>query len=138
MIINEMKIGDKASTTKTISECDIYLFAGITGDMNPAHTDSVSAKEGVFHDRVAHGILVTGLISAVLGMKLPGPGTIYLGQEVKFVKPVYLGDTITATCTVNAIREDKNIVNFDTVCTNQKGEIVITGAATVMPPRLSA
>jgi len=135
MTIDEMKIGDKASTTKTISESDVYLFAGITGDLNPAHIDEESADRGIFHARVAHGILVTGLISAVLGMKLPGPGTIYLGQEVSFTKPVYFGDTVTATCTVSAMKPDKNIVNLDTVCTNQKGEIVIVGTATVMPPK---
>ncbi|MEA4895119.1 MAG: MaoC family dehydratase [Oscillospiraceae bacterium] len=137
MTIDEMNIGDMASTKKTISESDVYLFAGITGDLNPAHTDEISASNGIFHGRVAHGILVTGLISAVLGMKLPGPGTIYLGQEVKFTKPVYFGDTITATCTVSSIRPEKNIVNFETICTNQKGETVISGIATVMPPKKS-
>ena len=135
MNIDEIKLGDMASTTKTISESDVYLFAGITGDMNPAHTDDVTASKGLFKGRVAHGILVTGLISAVLGMKLPGPGTIYLGQEVKFTKPVYFGDTITATCTVASMRTEKNIVNLDTICVNQKGETVITGSATVMPPK---
>ena len=135
MTIEDMKIGDCASTTKTISESDVYLFAGITGDLNPAHVDNETAGKGIFHGRVAHGVLVTGLISAVLGMKLPGSGTIYLGQEVKFTKPVYFGDTITATCTVSAMRPEKNIVNLETVCTNQKGETVITGLATVMPPK---
>jgi 3-hydroxybutyryl-CoA dehydratase len=135
--IDQLKIGDKASTTKTISESDVYLFAGITGDLNPAHTDEISASSGIFHGRVAHGILVTGLISAVLAMKLPGPGTIYLGQEAKFTKPVYFGDTITATCTVLSVRSEKNIVNLETVCTNQKGETVISGTATVMPPKKS-
>jgi 3-hydroxybutyryl-CoA dehydratase len=138
MNIDEIKLGDMASTTKTISESDVYLFAGITGDMNPAHTDDVTACRGVFKGRVAHGILVTGLISAVLGMKLPGPGTIYLGQEVKFTKPVYFGDTITATCTVASMRPEKNIVNLDTLCVNQRGETVITGSATVMPPKKEA
>jgi len=136
MTIEDMKIGDCASTTKTISESDVYLFAGITGDLNPAHVDNETASKGVFHGRVAHGVLVTGLISAVLGMKLPGCGTIYLGQEVKFTKPVYFGDTITATCTVSATRPEKNIVNLETVCTNQKGETVIIGLATVMPPKI--
>jgi 3-hydroxybutyryl-CoA dehydratase len=135
MTITELKIGDSASTTKTISESDVYLFAGITGDLNPAHVDEVSACEGIFHSRIAHGILVTGLISTVLGMRLPGPGTIYLGQEVKFIKPVYLGDTITATCTISSMKPEKNIVNLETVCTNQKGETVIAGTATVMPPK---
>lgn len=135
MTITEMQIGDSATTTKTISESDVYLFAGITGDMNPAHTDEESAKNSIFHGRIAHGILVTGLISAVLGMKLPGPGTIYLGQEVKFTKPVHFGDTITATCVVVSVKPEKNIATIETICTNQRGETVITGTATVMPPR---
>ena len=88
MTIQEMKIGDSASTVKTIGESDVYLFAGITGDLNPAHTDEVSASQTPFGGRIAHGILSAGLISAVLGMRLPGPGNIYLGQELKFTKPV--------------------------------------------------
>ena len=85
--------------------------------------------------RIAHGILSAGLISAVLAMQLPGPGTIYLGQELKFTRPVRFGDTVTATCTVSEIRAEKNIVKLDTVCTNQAGEVVLQGMATVMPPQ---
>ena len=92
MLIREMKLGDSASVTKTVTETDVYLFAGITGDLNPAHTNEVSASQTQFGGRIAHGILGAGFISAVLGMKLPGPGTIYLGQELKFTKPVYIGD----------------------------------------------
>ena len=135
MTIQEMKIGDSASTAKTISEADVYLFAGITGDLNPAHTDEVSASQTPFGGRIAHGILSAGLISAVLGMRLPGPGTIYLGQELKFTKPVRFGDTVTATCTVTEILAEKNIVKLDTTCTNQNGDVVIKGMATVMPPK---
>ena len=135
MTIQEMKIGDSASTVKTIGESDVYLFAGITGDLNPAHTDEVSASQTPFGGRIAHGILSAGLISAVLGMRLPGPGTIYLGQELKFTKPVRIGDTVTATATVSEIVAEKNIVKLETVCTNQKGEVVIKGMATVMPPK---
>lgn len=135
MTIHEMKIGDQASVTKTVTETDVYLFAGITGDLNPAHIDEVSAGQSRFGGRIAHGILGAGFISAVLGMKLPGPGTIYLGQELKFTRPVYIGDTITATCTVNEIKAEKNIVKLETVCTNQSGEVVITGMATAMPPK---
>ena len=91
MLIREMKLGDSASVTKTVTETDVYLFAGITGDLNPAHTNEVSASQTQFGGRIAHGILGAGFISAVLGMKLPGPGTIYLGQELKFTKPVYIG-----------------------------------------------
>lgn len=138
MTVYQLKMGDQASVTKTISESDVYLFAGITGDLNPAHVDSVSAQKGIFKDRVAHGILTTGLISAVIGMKLPGPGTVYLGQEVRFTKPVYFGDTITAICRVTFIEPDKNLVHLETVCTNQRGESVIIGSATVMPPKVKA
>lgn len=115
MLIREMKLGDSASVTKTVTETDVYLFAGITGDLNPAHTNEVSASQTQFGGRIAHGILGAGFISAVLGMKLPGPGTIYLGQELKFTKPVYIGDTVTATCTVQELFPEKNIVKLDTV-----------------------
>lgn len=135
MTIQEIKLGDSASTSKTISEADVYLFAGITGDLNPAHTNEVAAEQTIFGSRVVHGILSAGFISAVLGMKLPGPGTIYLGQELKFTKPVYIGDTITATCTVCEIMPEKNIVRLETICTNQKNEVVIKGTATAMPPK---
>ena len=134
MTIRERKIGDQASTAKTISESDVYLFAGFTGDHNPAHVNEVYASQTRFGRRIAHGILSAGLISAVLAMKLPGPGTIYLGQELKFVRPVYFGDTITATCTVSELLPEKNIARLETVCTNQDGAVVIKGTATVMPP----
>ena len=134
MTIRELKIGDQASTAKTISESDVYLFAGITGDHNPAHVNEVYASQTRFGRRIAHGILSAGLISAVLAMKLPGPGAIYLGQELKFVRPVYFGDTITATCTVSELLPEKNIARLETVCTNQDGAAVIKGTATVMPP----
>ena len=135
MTIEAVKLGDCASVTKTVTETDVYLFAGITGDLNPAHTDEVSASQTRFGGRIAHGILGAGFISAVLGMKLPGPGTIYLGQELRFTKPVRIGDTITATCTVKELLPEKNIAKFETVCTNQRGDTVITGMATTMPPR---
>ena len=135
MTIHEMRVGDSASTAKTISESDVYLFAGITGDHNPAHVNEHAASQTPFGGRIVHGILSAGLISAVLAMKLPGPGTIYLGQELKFTKPVRFGDTVTATCTVTDLNLEKNIVKLDTTCTNQKGEVVIKGTATVMPPK---
>ena len=135
MTIQEMKIGDSASTAKTISEADVYLFAGITGDHNPAHINEEASKKTAFGGRIAHGILSAGLISAVLAMKPPGPGTISLGQELKFTKPVRFGDTVTATATVSEIVAEKNIVKLETICTNQKGEVVIKGMATVMPPK---
>lgn len=132
--MDQIKIGDSASFTKTITESDVYTYAGITGDLNPAHINEVEAGKGIFKTRVAHGMLTAGLISAVLGMQLPGPGTIYLGQELKFTKPVYFGDTITAKVEVAEIVKEK-ILKMKTICTNQKGEIVLEGMATVMPPR---
>lgn len=135
MTIQEMKIGDHASVTKTVSETDVYLFAGITGDLNPAHTNEVAASKTMFKTRIAHGMLGAGFISAVLGMCLPGPGTIYMGQELKFTKPVHIGDTVTATATVEEIILEKNRVILDTTVVNQDGEVVIKGKATVMPPK---
>ena len=135
MTIQEMKIGDHASVTKTVSETDVYLFAGITGDLNPALTNEVAASKTMFKTRIAHGMLGAGFISAVLGMYLPGPGTIYMGQELKFTKPVHIGDTVTATATVEEIILEKNRVILDTTVVNQDGEVVIKGKATVMPPK---
>ena len=135
MTIQELKVGDSASMAKTISESDVYLFAGITGDHNPAHVNEEASKQTAFGGRIVHGIISAGLISAVLAMKLPGPGTIYLGQELKFTKPVRFGDTVTATCTVSEILAEKNIIKLYTICTNQAGEVVIKGVATVMPPK---
>ena len=135
MTIQEMKIGDHASVTKTVSETDVYLFAGITGDLNPAHTNEVAASKTMFKTRIAHGMLGACFISAVLGMYLPGPGTIYMGQELKFTKPVHIGDTVTATATVEEIILEKNRVILDTTVVNQDGEVVIKGKATVMPPK---
>ncbi len=135
LTMQEIKLGDSASFTKTVTEADITLFAGYSGDFNPAHINAVEAEQGMFHGRIAHGMLSAGFISAVLGMYLPGPGTIYMGQELRFVKPVYIGDTVTATCTVVERIEEKNRLKLETVVTNQKGEPVITGFATVMPPK---
>ncbi|MEG1633608.1 MAG: MaoC family dehydratase [Oscillospiraceae bacterium] len=133
--IGEMKLGDSASVTKTVSETDVYLYAGISGDFNPAHVNQAEAEKGMFGKRIAHGMLSAGFISAVLGTTLPGPGTIYMGQELRFTKPVFFGDTITATVTVAELIPEKNRVKLETVCTNQRGETVITGTATVMPPK---
>ena len=133
--IYNLNIGDRASVSKTITETDVYLFAGITGDLNPAHVNEVASSQTMFKGRIAHGMLSAGLISAVLGMYLPGPGTIYLGQELKFTKPVRFGDTVTATATVIEKYDEKNIIKLETVCTNQNGDVVIKGVATVMPPK---
>lgn len=133
--MEELKIGDSAFFQKTISESDVYLYAGITGDQNPAHINEVVAKEGMFKERIAHGMLTAGLVSAVLGVQLPGPGTIYLGQTLKFTEPVRFGDTIKAEAEVIEKRVEKNIVILKTTCINQNGDLVLKGEATVMPPK---
>ncbi|MDY0277019.1 MAG: MaoC family dehydratase [Acholeplasma sp.] len=133
--IYDMYIGQTESFDKTITEADIILFAGVTGDMNPVHIDDVYASCSIFHKRVAHGGLVAALFSTVLGTRLPGVGTIYLNQESKFIRPVYIGDTITAKVVVRELDVEKNRAVFDTIAVNQKGEEVIVGTAVVMPPR---
>ena len=131
MTFSELKIGQKASVQKTFTAADVTAFAGISLDVNPLHMSDKYAKSTIFGKRIVHGILTSGLISAVLANKLPGPGTIYLGQELKFTAPVYLGDDITATVEIVEIREDKKIIKLDTTCVNQDGKKVITGLATV-------
>jgi 3-hydroxybutyryl-CoA dehydratase len=130
----ELQVGDTASFSKTITETDVVLFAGLTGDLNPVHVDAEYARTTRFGQRVAHGMLTAGLISTVLGTRLPGPGTIYLSQTVRFTAPVYIGDTVTATVTVTHVRREKGIVTLETVCRNQRGEEVLTGEAVVMVP----
>ncbi len=135
LTIKDLKIGDKDFFQKTITETDVYLYAGITGDLNPAHINEVEAEKGMFKGRIAHGMLTAGLVSTVLGMKIPGPGTIYLGQELKFTAPVRFGDTIKAEAEVIEINEEKNIIALKTTCTNQDGKVVLTGIAKAMPPK---
>lgn len=130
----DIKLGDTAYFQKTISESDVYMFAGITGDLNPAHINIEEAKRSIFEKRVVHGILTAGLISAVIGMQLPGPGTIYLSQNIKFIEPVFIDDTIKASVSVIDIDKEKNIVTLLTTCYNQNNQIVIKGTAKVKPP----
>jgi phosphotransacetylase/acyl dehydratase len=134
-LFDEMFLGCTASLTRTISQRDIDLFASATGDVNPAHIDSAYAETDMFHHIVAHGLLGAGLISAVLGTELPGPGTIYLGQDLQFLCPIQVGDTITATVTVREKNFDKDDLSLDCRCTNQSGEVVIAGTALVRAPK---
>ena len=126
------KVGDSAEIIKTIEQSDIDAFANVTGDRNPVHVDEEFAKTTRFGKRIAHGMLTASLISAVLANKLPGAGSVYLGQTLQFVAPVFPGDEITARVTVKAIREDKPIMKLETICLNQRGEVVIRGEATVL------
>lgn len=124
-------IGVRASRSRTITEEDIDLFAHVSTDKNPIHIDEKYAALTSFGGRVAHGIMVASMISAVLGNDLPGHGSIYLGQTLKFLAPVRIGDTITVTVEVISLREDKHIVTLRTDCTNQEGTLVLTGEATI-------
>ena len=135
LTMQQIQVGDVSTFTKTVTESDITLFAGFSGDFNPAHINAVAAEQSMFGRRIAHGMLSAGFIHPVLGTQLPGPGTIYMAQELRFVKPVFIGDTVTAICTVVERNEEKNRLKLETVVENQNGEKVITGFATVMPPK---
>ena len=126
------KEGDRASITKTISQSDIQAFGELVGDLNPVHVDEAFAKKTRFGGRIAHGMWGAALISAVLGTKLPGPGTVYLNQTLKFEAPVYAGDSVTATVTVLKVRPDKPIVTFETICSNQNNKVIVRGEAVVL------
>ncbi len=132
MTFEQIKIGDKADFTKTVTETDLYLFCGISGDFNPLHVNELYASKSLFKGKIVHGMLVAGLISNVLGMKLPGPGTIYISQSLTFIKPVYIGDTITVVVEViDKIHEKKHVI-LKTQCFNQNGICVIDGTAKVL------
>ncbi len=133
--ISEMSVGRKATYTKTCTEADIQLFALVSGDVNPVHLDAAYAATTQFRQRIAHGMYTGALVSAALGITLPGPGTIYLGQELRFRAPVFIGDTITVELEVESIREDKAIVGLNCNCTKQDGTVVATGKATVIAPK---
>jgi len=125
-------VGDSAEITRKIEQADIHAFADVTGDHNPVHVDEAFAQTTRFGRTIAHGMLSASLISAVLANKLPGAGSIYLGQTLQFVAPVFPGDEITARVTVKEIREGKPIMKLETVCINQRDEVVIRGEATVL------
>ena len=132
----EFNVGDTASMSKTVTETDVILFAGITGDFNPLHVNEEFAKKSKFGKRLVHGCFSSGLISAVLGMKLPGPGALYAGQTVKFVKPTFIGDTLTATATIAEKYTKKDgalkFLRIETVVSNQDGVVVTDGEATII------
>lgn len=131
------KIGDTASFSKTISESDIYQFAGITGDFNPMHVDEEYAKQSRFGRRIAHGMLTSSFICTVLGMKLPGVGTIHISQQLSFMKPVFIGDTVTVQLEVMEILE-KGHLRIQSQIQNQHGEMVVDGYSIVKPPKQTA
>lgn len=133
--IDQLRVGDSAEFAKTISESDIYLYAGITGDFNPAHVNEVYAQKTFFKTRIAHGMLSAGFISAVIANQLPGPGTIYIKQELEFLAPVRIGDTITARVEVMEVMAEKKRIRLKTTCANQQGTVVLDGQAIVSPPK---
>lgn len=133
--IMKLKVGESAEFTKTISESDVYLYAGVTGDLNPAHINEEYAKNTFFKTRIAHGLLSAGLISTVLGNELPGPGSVYIRQELNFLAPVHMGDTVTARAEVIEILAEENRVKLKTSCINQNGVTVLDGEAIVSPPK---
>jgi phosphate acetyltransferase len=131
---DQIKVGDTASLKRTLVQEDIELFAVMSGDVNPAHVDAEFAKDDIFHKIIAHGMWGAALISTVLGTELPGPGTIYLDQSLKFSAPVSLGDTVTVSVTVKSLHPEKHIVELDCLCVNQNGKVAISGTAVVMAP----
>ena len=129
-----LKVGDSAEISKTITDEDIRAFAELTGDRNPVHLDEEYAAGTRFGRRIAHGMLGASLISTLLASELPGRGAVYLSQSLRFVAPVYPGDTVTARAKVLRVREDKPVATLETVCVNQRGELLIEGEAVVLVP----
>jgi 3-hydroxybutyryl-CoA dehydratase len=133
--IDELKVGDAAESRKTISESDVYLFAGITGDFNPLHVDAEFAKDTPFGARVAHGPLTLALCAGLLGTELPGLGTIAVSNHIDYLRPVYFGDTITVRVEVGALDRERNRATMEITWRNQDGIRVAEGRMVVMPPR---
>jgi 3-hydroxybutyryl-CoA dehydratase len=135
--LEELKVGMTASYAKTVTEADVILFAGISGDNNPVHVDEEFATQTRFKGRIVHGIFSAGLISCVAGTRLPGPGAVYVDQSLRFRAPVRIGDTVTAVCTIREINQERSRVIMDTVCT-VKGKVVVEGSATFLVERRPA
>lgn len=135
--LEDLEIGMSAIYTKTVTDADLVLFAGVSGDINPVHVDQEYAETTMFEGRIAHGMLTASFISAVLGTRLPGPGCIYISQTLKFKAPVRPGDTVKAKVTVKAVELERGRVTLDTVCT-VAGKPVLEGEAVLMVPRKSA
>ncbi len=132
MRLEDLTVGQTAEFGKTVTEADVTMFAGVTGDFNPVHVDEAAAQRSRFGGRIAHGMLSAGIISAAIAGKLPGPGSIYLSQTLKFKAPVRIGDTVTASVSVLEIFMSKRRVRLATVCQNQNGVTVLEGEAMVL------
>ena len=132
--MKRFQLGDKVSVTKKFSETDINDFSKLSLDTNPLHLDAAYAKDSIFGQQIVHGMLVASLFSGLLGIELPGEGSIYLGQSLSFTGPVFIGDEVTATVEIVKIREDKPIITLRTYCEKSDGSIVIDGEAVVKVP----
>lgn len=133
-----VQVGDKATRQRTFTEADVHQFADLTGDHNPVHLDAEFAAGTQFKARIAHGMLVGSLFTGILGEELPGPGSIYMSQNLSFKAPVYLGQEVTATVEVTSIREGKGIVSLDTYVTDQEGKVLVKGDAVLFVPWMKA
>lgn len=131
---DELRIGQRARYEKTLTERDVTLFAAVSGDVNPVHLDADFAAGTMFRERIGHGMWTGAIISAAIALKLPGPGSIYVGQSLSFRAPVKLGDTVTVELEVTAKREDKRFVTLECTVRNQHDKVVATGTAEVMAP----
>ena len=134
LTIDQIRIGDYASFGKTLTEADVYQFAGILGNFNPLHVNKEFAAKSALKGRVVSNVLVASLVSKILGTQLPGNGTVHLSQDMEFLLPVFIGDTVEARIDVTKIDGKLGRVWFDIVCTNRKGEVVARGETVVMPP----
>jgi|SRR5690606_7052721 3-hydroxybutyryl-CoA dehydratase len=128
-------IGQKAQFSRTVTETDFILFAGLSGDYNPIHMDKEYATNTYFQERISHGLLTASFFSRLLGMHLPGPGSVYVSQTLLFTKPVYIGDTITTCGEVLALDEDRRLITVRTTCINHRGEIVLDGEGVMKLPK---
>ena len=128
-------VGQSATSSHTVTDTDVVLYAAVTGDMNPAHLNEAAARVGRFGARIAHGMLSGGFISALLASQLPGPGTIYMSQSMRFVRPVFIGDTVTTRVEIVELIEAKRRVRLATTCRNQRAELVLDGEALVLLPK---
>lgn len=133
--MSKFYVGQTASFSRTVTETDVVMFAGLSGDYNPVHVDREYASDTRFGQRIAHGLLTASFLSRLLGMELPGKESVYLEQTLKFMKPVFIGDTITATAEILEIDQKRSIFTLSTICRNQDGTIVLSGEGKIMMPR---
>lgn len=132
--MEQFSVGQQATCSKTFTETDLVMFAGLSGDFNPIHVDKEYAKQTRFKQRIAHGLLTSSLLSQLLGVHLPGKGSIYMNQSIRFTAPVFIGDTITATGIIEKLDKEKKTVTVLTECHNQNNELVLTGTAMMLTP----